>query len=189
MPTKLDQTIARVAVAYGRSNSRLTLTATAGYEVASIAEGDWPKLPDRHSKCSAKQAGAADLSDGWDVIWFHAVLELLLAGGERGKPGLKILWERDTFSYPHLVFPALLRVIVRDGDDDGWSEMISRRLMALNYPFVFQAVSETLHQAAGEPGLSDLLGRFAAIEVTNGDGETIGMIVERQRSSLENTAG
>lgn len=116
MATKLDQTIAKVAVAYGRLG-RAALVKTASAEAKSIGAKDLVKLPDRdEGKLSAKLAGAPELDDPWHHLWFEAVVEMLLQRKSEGLAGLLILWERDEFTYPEYVLPALLR-LAADGVD------------------------------------------------------------------------
>ena len=179
MATKLDQTIAKVAIAYGR-HGRAALVKTASVETKSISAKDLAKLPDRdYGKLSAKLAGAPDLHDPWHHLFFEAIVELLLQRKSEGLPGLLILWELDTFSYPEYVLPALFRLAAEGVDQELIMERVRERLKTLHYITTRSGVREVISWSSEYPKIRVLLELMSIIVLPYSDGDTIGTYIHR----------
>jgi hypothetical protein len=123
---------------------------------------------------SSRKAGAADLNDSWDHLWFEALAELLYQRREEGLPGLLTLMDRDDSTYHHFVIVRLLRLAADGPDRDAILDRIRRRLTTLQHVWTRSSVREVVYWKPDDPRPAELLGEMADIVVPRSDGDTVG---------------
>ena len=174
MATKLDQAIARVAVALGTGHwSAMT---PAAIEVAGILSAkDLLKLPDKWSPAiSAAKAGVPELKDvGWDHFWFEAITEILAQKKHDGLAGLLELMDRNECTYHQFAIVRLLRLAADGCEPDMVLARVRARLETLRLPWVRFVVQEAEAWEPCDARPLELLLTMADIAIPGGDGETI----------------
>src|SRR5262245_37827699 len=103
MASKLDETIANVALVVAKPDASRMIAAAAA-AAPKVSAADAAKLPERwYPKVTSKAAGAPELRDSWARLWFEAIAEILCQKGADGLPALYELLERDGSTYHEIV--------------------------------------------------------------------------------------
>jgi hypothetical protein len=179
MASRLDHTIAKVAIANGGWD-RPKMIAAAVEAAGSVTPKDLAKLPDRwYPALSARLAGAPDLDDAWQHLWFEALAEILFQKGAEGLPALLILWEREDSTYWNLILIRLLRLAADGVESDLILSRVRFRLESLHYVQTRLSVREVMEWQGDDPRPLELLRPMAGIEVPNSDGDTVRTYIER----------
>lgn len=174
MASKLDERIARLAIVI-ELQDRGAMDREAAILAAELSPKDLAKLPDRwYPALGAAKAGAPDLKDSWDHLWFEAVAELLYQRRAEGLPGLLTLMDRDDSTYHQFVVVRLLRLAADGLDGDAILDRIRRRLATLQHVWTRSSVREVVYWKPDDPRPADLLGRMADVVVPRTDGDTVG---------------
>ncbi|MBS0266317.1 MAG: hypothetical protein JSS02_30585 [Planctomycetes bacterium] len=174
MATKLDQAIARVAVALGTGNWS-TMTVAAAEVAAGLSAKDLQKLPDKwYPAISAAKAGVPDLKDvGWDHFWFEAITEILAQKKQEGLPGLLELMDRQECTYHQFPVVRLLRLAADGCEPEMVLARVRSRLETLRLPWVRFVVQEIEAWQPVDPRPLQLLLPLANIAIPGGEGDTL----------------
>lgn len=174
MAARLDESIAMVAAALGTGRWS-AMSAAASRVAATLSDVELGKLPDRWSPTvSAKKAGAADLKDEWEQLWFEAMTELLYQRRRDGLSGLLELLERDEATYHGPVVSRLLRLAADGHEPEPILERVRERLARLRLPWVRHVVQEVEAWEPMDPRPLALLATMFPIQIPGGEGDTIG---------------
>jgi hypothetical protein len=173
MASKLDQAIGNVAIALGQGHwaRMMPMAIDAAHK---LTPHDVAKLPDRwHPSMGAGRAGAPELKDGWDHLWFEAVSEILSQSGEAGLEGLLVLMDRNESTYHQYVIVRLLRLAADGVEPDMILDRVRSRLETLRLPGARFVVQEVEAWKPVDPRPFTLLESMSAIEIPGSDGDTI----------------
>jgi hypothetical protein len=184
MASKVDENIARVAVAIGsRDHSEMDRVAA---EVAStLKPKDLEKLPEKwYPVVGAKKANAPELLDSWCHLWFEATAELLYQKKAEGLAGLLVLMDRNECTYHSFVIVRLLRLAADGVDRETILERIRTRLTTLHCVQTRSSVREVTYFKMTDPRPLELLWQMADIVAPNSDGDTVGLYLEQMGEEL-----
>lgn len=184
MASKLDQAVAQVAMVISKRDP--ASMSRAASEVASqLSPSDLAKLPDRWAPpFSAKKAGAPELKDSWELLWFEALAEILLQKKHEGLPGLFLLAERNDSTYHQFVIVRLLQLAADGVEKEEILIRVRRRLATLQHVWTIQSVREIVYWTQVDQRPLELLVPMSDIVLPNMDGDTVGTIIDRMKEEL-----
>lgn len=184
MPTKLDESIARLAVVIGKRD-RKAMSQAAADVAGGVSAKDLAKLPDRwYPALSSKKANAPDLSDSWERLWFEAIAEILYQKAQDGVPGLVVLAERNDSTYHEYAIVRLLRLAADGVESDAVLDRVRRRLATLQHVWTRETVREIVYWTQVDPRPLKLLRPMSDIVVPNTDGGTVGQLIDEMQEEL-----
>lgn len=189
MPTKLEELIAHVAIKAaaddGCSSIPSELIAAAAKVVPLLTPADVAKFPNLwYPPLSAKAAGAPKLKDGWERLWFEALVEILYQADSVGLPVLFELLERDTKTYQALVVVRLLRLAAGNVRRKEILDKVKARLPEMGRREGPESVEETMLWAArGDQRLTKLLRSMAKLKLKGIGEETVGSVMKEWAES------
>ena len=184
MASKLDQAIARVAIASGREGKAEMMTVAAEV-AATLPLKDIAKIPDRwYAAFSAKKAGASELQDPWHHLWFEALTEILVQKKQDGLPGLFILAERSDSTYHQFVIVRLLRLAAEGIETESILARLRQRLGTMHCTETRSSVREIVYWKQVDPKPLELLVPMSEIVCPNSDGDTVGLYIEQMGIEL-----
>lgn len=183
MASKLDQAIAEIGIAYHRSGFDKTVLIAKAREVAAgVKPKELAKFPDKwYPPLGAKAAGAPDLADPWQTLWFEAMAEVLCQKKNEGLEGLFTYWERDDASHHFLILVRLLRLASEGIEKESILERVRARFETLHLAHTVPTIHEVVQWASFDPGLLPLLEPMESIVIPRSDGDTVGKYVRRSQ--------
>jgi hypothetical protein len=184
LPTKLDEMIAKVALAAAGADPDRMMAAAA--EIApKITREDAAKLPERWSpKITSKAAGVPHFRDSWPRAWFEALVEILFQKGAIGLPALLELLDREGATYHENVVLRLLRLAASGVERDMILAKLKSRLPALHQTQVYACVREVVFWSERDPMVLELLRPMAELKVKNAEGATVGTYIKQYEAEL-----
>jgi hypothetical protein len=173
MATKLDESISRVALSLGNGNWA-TMMPVAAEIAGGLSPKDLGKLPDRwYPEISANKAGAPELKDSWDHLWFEAITEILAQRGAEGVPGLLELMDRNDSTYHEFVIVRLLRLVADGVEASTVMDRVRQRLETLRLPWVRFVIQEIEAWEPADPRPLELLLPLTGMVIPGSDGDTL----------------
>src|SRR6516225_3754543 len=138
MPAKLEELISQVVIKAAADNGSSSipseLIAAAAKVAPLLTPADVAKFPGLwYPPLTAKAAGAPGLKEGWERLWFEALVEIIYQAGSVGLPALFELLERDSKTYHALVVVRLLRLAAADVQKKEILDKIKARLPEMDH--------------------------------------------------------
>jgi hypothetical protein len=189
MPEKLNELISQVVIKAaaddGCSSIPSELIAAAAKVVPLLTPADVANFPNLwYPPLSAKAAGAPGLKEGWERLWFEALVEIIYQAGSVGLPALFELLERDSKTYHALVVVRLLRLAAADVQKKEILDKIKARLPEMDHDEGPDSVREVMLWAArGDQRLAKLLRSMAKLKLTGIGEETVGSVMKEWAES------
>jgi hypothetical protein len=189
MPKKLEELIAQVVIIGSADNGCESipseLIGAAAKVVALLTPTDLGRFPSLwYPTLSAKAAGAPKLKDGWDRLWFEALVEILYQAGSDGLPVLFELLERDKETYHSIVIVRLLRFAAANLEKKAILDKVKARLPEMEHGEGPETVGEVMLWAArGDLRLSNLLKSMAKMKLKGIGEQTVGSVMKEWAES------
>ncbi|QDU30213.1 hypothetical protein ETAA8_53320 [Anatilimnocola aggregata] len=167
------------------ARDQAALAQVATERASQLTQKDIDKLPDRWAPAfSAKKAGAPELKDAWEQLWFEALTEILIQLKLDGLPHLLLLMDRNDSTYHNFVIVRLLRLAAQGIEPTMILDRIRRRLGNLQHVWTLETVRETVYWTQVDPRPLELLRPMSDIVVPHSDGDTVGTFIARMEMEL-----
>jgi hypothetical protein len=189
MREKLEKLITQVvnnaAGDNGVSSIPSELIAAAAKVGPLLTPADVAKFPGLwYPPLTAKAAGAPKLKEGWERLWFEALVEVLYQAGSVGIPALFELLERDAKTYYALVVVRLLRLAAGNVQKKAILAKVRARLPEMGHGEGPESVQEVMLWAErGDPRLAKLLRTMAKVKLKGIGEETVGSVMKEWAES------
>jgi hypothetical protein len=189
MPEKLEELITQVVIKAGADNDCSSipseLIAAAAKVAPLLTPADVAKFPSLwYPPLTAKAAGAPKLKDGWERLWFEALVEVLYQAGSVGLPALFELLERDTKTYHALVVVRLLRLAAANVQKKVILDKVKARLPEMGHGEGPESVQEVMLWAArGDQRLTKFLRSMAKLKLKGIGEETVDSVMKEWAES------
>ncbi|HEY0984685.1 hypothetical protein [Schlesneria sp. T3-172] len=180
MSATLKERIAQVVVQAGDddgcSSIPSELIAAAAKLAMQLTPEDLSRFPEWwYPPLSAKSAGALKWKEGWERLWFEALVEILYQSGESGLPVLFEFLDRDLKTYHGMVVVRLLRFAANGTRKKEILDRLKTRLPALNHPAGTESVDEVMLWASyGDSRLTKLLRSMSKLSLKGIGQVTVG---------------